>query len=159
MKISNEAIALFVRFWLTTTPTLADTAQAAAQAKSRERYEGFVQMLGRRLARGDTLVAEITAEMNAGNSSVDLLLSGSSGLGCHADPSPPTPSAFSSMRSCCGRRRRQADRRPAMMAQTPAAEVRWMKAKQRLAASRAKQPDDLAAKQGWLPVQSSCALT
>jgi hypothetical protein len=33
IKISNEAIALFVRFWLTSTPPLPDTAQSAAQAK------------------------------------------------------------------------------------------------------------------------------
>ena len=44
-----------MRFWLTSTPPLPDTAQAAAQAKGRERYEGFVEALGRRLARGQTL--------------------------------------------------------------------------------------------------------
>jgi predicted transcriptional regulator len=31
VEISNEAIALFVRFWLTSTTPLPDTAQAAAQ--------------------------------------------------------------------------------------------------------------------------------
>ena len=51
--ISNEALALFVRFWLTVTPPLPDTAQAATQAKGRERYEGFVEALGRRLAKGN----------------------------------------------------------------------------------------------------------
>ena len=40
--ISNEALALFVRFWLTNTPPLPDSAQAAAQATGRERYDGFV---------------------------------------------------------------------------------------------------------------------
>jgi hypothetical protein len=44
--ISNEALALFVRFWLAVTPPLPDTAQPAAQAKGRERYEGFVEALG-----------------------------------------------------------------------------------------------------------------
>lgn len=63
VTISNEAIALFVRFWLTSTPPLPDTAQPAAQAKGRERYEGFVEALGRRLARGRTLSDEITAEV------------------------------------------------------------------------------------------------
>jgi predicted transcriptional regulator len=52
ITISNEALALFVRFWLTVTPPLPDTAQPAAQAKGRERYEGFVEALGRRLAKG-----------------------------------------------------------------------------------------------------------
>src|SRR5579875_3925732 len=54
-NISNEALALFVRFWLTTTPPLPDSAQAAAHAKGRERYDGFVDALARRLARGRTL--------------------------------------------------------------------------------------------------------
>ena len=69
VKISNEAIALFVRFWLTSTPPLPDTAQAAAQTKGRERYEGFVGALGRRLARGGSLADEVTADINTGASS------------------------------------------------------------------------------------------
>ena len=32
-RISSEALALFVRFWLTSTPPLPDAAQATAQAK------------------------------------------------------------------------------------------------------------------------------
>jgi hypothetical protein len=56
-------LALFVRFWLTVTPPLPDTAQPAAQAKGRERYEGFVEALGRRLAKGQTLSAEISQEI------------------------------------------------------------------------------------------------
>src|SRR6266849_2747671 len=63
VTISNEAVALFIRFWLTSTPPLPDTAQAAAQAKGRERYDGFVEALGRRLARGRTLADEITADV------------------------------------------------------------------------------------------------
>lgn len=65
VKISNEAVALFVRFWLTSTPPLPDSAQAASQAKGHERYEGYVAALGRRIARGQLLADEIGAEMNA----------------------------------------------------------------------------------------------
>jgi predicted transcriptional regulator len=57
--IGNEALALFVRFWLTHTPPLPDTASAAAQAKGTERYDGFIEALGRRLARGSILADEI----------------------------------------------------------------------------------------------------
>ena len=63
VTISNEALALFVRFWLTATPPLPDTAQPAAQTKGRERYEGFVEALGRRLARGQTLAQEISLDI------------------------------------------------------------------------------------------------
>ncbi|UYN94109.1 MAG: ribbon-helix-helix domain-containing protein [Enhydrobacter sp.] len=63
VTITNEALALFVRFWLTATPPLPDTAQPAAQAKGRERYEGYVEALGRRLAKGRTLADEISQDI------------------------------------------------------------------------------------------------
>ena len=65
MTISNEALAVFVRFWLTSTPPLPDTALTAAQTKARERYEGFVEALGRRLARGRKLADEVSRDVEA----------------------------------------------------------------------------------------------
>ena len=65
VTISNEALALFVRFWLTVTPPLPDTAQPAAQAKGRERYEGFVEALGRRLGKGQSLAQEISQDLTS----------------------------------------------------------------------------------------------
>src|ERR1700744_4074041 len=62
VTISNEALAVFVRFWLTSTPPLPDAAMPAAQAKGRERYEGFVEALGRRLAKGQSLAQEISQD-------------------------------------------------------------------------------------------------
>jgi hypothetical protein len=63
--ISNEALALFVRFWLTSTSPLPDTARPVAQIKGRERYEGFVEALARRLARGRTLADEVVSDIAA----------------------------------------------------------------------------------------------
>jgi predicted transcriptional regulator len=63
ITITNEALALFVRFWLTTTPALPDTAQAAAQTKGQARYEGYIEALVRRLAKGQTLASEISEDM------------------------------------------------------------------------------------------------
>jgi hypothetical protein len=57
--ITLEALGLFVRAWLTATPPLADSAQAAAQAKGRERYESFVETLGRRIQQGRSLSKEV----------------------------------------------------------------------------------------------------
>ncbi|OWJ64620.1 CopG family transcriptional regulator [Inquilinus limosus] len=62
--ISVEALALFVRFWLTVTPPLPGNAQAAAQAKGRERYRDFLDTLGRRLAKGRGLLQEIPSDMS-----------------------------------------------------------------------------------------------
>jgi predicted transcriptional regulator len=69
VTITNEALALFVRFWLTTTPTLPDTAQAAAQTKGKERYEGYIEALVRRLAKGQTLAKEISEDVDRLNKS------------------------------------------------------------------------------------------
>ena len=57
--IAAETLALFVRFWLTVTPPLPNEAQAPAQAKGRERFEGFVEALGRRLQKGQSFLREI----------------------------------------------------------------------------------------------------
>jgi len=63
VEISNEALALFVRFWLTSTPPLPDGALAAAQAKGRERYAGFVEALGRRIAKGASLARDLSEDI------------------------------------------------------------------------------------------------
>lgn len=59
VHIGNEALALFVRFWLTSTPPPSDALLAAAQAKGKERYKGFVEALGRRLAQGSQLADDV----------------------------------------------------------------------------------------------------
>lgn len=58
-----EALGLFIRAWLTATPPLADSAQAAAQAKGRERYESFLEALGRRVQQGRSLAKEVAEEI------------------------------------------------------------------------------------------------
>ncbi len=71
VDISSEALAVFVRFWLTSTPPLPDSSIAAANAKGRERYAGFVEALGRRLARGKRLADEIIHDVAAKSSQQD----------------------------------------------------------------------------------------
>lgn len=66
--IGNEAFALFVRFWLTNVPPLPDSAQPAAQVKGRERYDSFVEALGRRLAKGKSLADELSREIEPAGS-------------------------------------------------------------------------------------------
>jgi len=69
--ISVEALALFVRFWLTTTPALPEQAQGAARAKGAERYDAFVEALGRRLSKGPTLLREVSLDIAASDSPAD----------------------------------------------------------------------------------------
>ena len=61
--LTAETLALFIRFWLTITPPLPNDAQAAAQAKGRERFEGFVEALGRRLQKGPSFLREIPEDI------------------------------------------------------------------------------------------------
>lgn len=63
LGISVETLAVFVRFWLTTTPSLPEPAAQAARAKAAERYESFVTALGRRLAKGPKLRQEISEDI------------------------------------------------------------------------------------------------
>ena len=54
-ELNSEALALFVRFWLTANPALPDAARAAAQAQGKERFEGFVEALARKMEFGPKL--------------------------------------------------------------------------------------------------------
>lgn len=63
--VAIEAIALFVRFWLNSTPALPESVQAEARAKGLQRYDAFVDALGRRLSRGPKLRQEIAEDVPA----------------------------------------------------------------------------------------------
>jgi hypothetical protein len=63
VKISNEAIALFVRFWLTTTPALPEAVRGTAQASGNERYRTFIEALGRRIEKGHSLESEVIKDV------------------------------------------------------------------------------------------------
>lgn len=54
-ELNAEALALFVRFWLTANPALPDAARAAAQAQGKERFDGFVEALARKMEFGPKL--------------------------------------------------------------------------------------------------------
>jgi predicted transcriptional regulator len=61
--ICVETLALFIRFWLTTTPPLPEPAAQAARAKAGARYDNFVAALGRRLNQGPKLRQEIPEDV------------------------------------------------------------------------------------------------
>lgn len=65
LAIVGETLSLFIRFWLMVTPPLAETAQASARAKGNERFEGFLQNLGRKLATGDRFLKELSRDVSA----------------------------------------------------------------------------------------------
>ena len=63
IELSNEAFALFVRFWLTNNPPLPDTAIKAAQASGKKRWQNFVGTLARRMEAGPKLREELSQEI------------------------------------------------------------------------------------------------
>ena len=65
LEIAVEMLALFVRSWMAATPSLPEAAQAAARARGRDRYERFVESLGRRLASGRSFTRELAFELEA----------------------------------------------------------------------------------------------
>jgi len=60
--VTLETIALFIRFWLTSTPALPEQSSPAARAKGAERYDRFVEALGRRLSSGSSILKEVSIE-------------------------------------------------------------------------------------------------
>lgn len=72
LGITAETLALFVRFWLSVTPPLNGEAHAAAQAKGRERYEGFIETVGRRLQQGQTFLREIPDDFDSDSKPISM---------------------------------------------------------------------------------------
>jgi predicted transcriptional regulator len=61
--INVEMMALFIRFWLSNTPTLSEGERAARQKLGGDRYDGFVAALGRRLAKGPKVYQELSEDV------------------------------------------------------------------------------------------------
>lgn len=96
IEVAVEMLALFVRSWMAATPALSDAGQAAARARGRDRYERFVESLGRRLASGRSFTRELAFELEAAarDAAVDQASDIRSGdEGARDEESPPGPSA------------------------------------------------------------------
>ena len=65
LAVLGETVSLFVYFWLAATPPQPESAQASARAKGAERFEGFMQTLGKRLATGDRFLKELSRDVDS----------------------------------------------------------------------------------------------
>jgi len=52
LGILMESLALFVRYEFMVTPPLPESQQAAARASAQDRYQAFIEQVGRRIAAG-----------------------------------------------------------------------------------------------------------
>ncbi|OCC23802.1 CopG family transcriptional regulator [Croceicoccus estronivorus] len=63
--IGVEMIALFVRFWLSNTPPPPEAERSAMRRLGNDRYDAFMEALGRRLAKGPKVRQEISEDVPA----------------------------------------------------------------------------------------------
>jgi predicted transcriptional regulator len=63
--VGVEMIALFVRFWLSNTPPPPEAERAAMRRQGGDRYDAFIEALGRRLAKGPNVRQEIGEDVEA----------------------------------------------------------------------------------------------
>ena len=54
-QIVMESLALFIRYYLTVTPPLSESEQSAARAVGQDRFQSFIDQVGRRIAGGRSL--------------------------------------------------------------------------------------------------------
>lgn len=64
VELTNETMALFIRFWLTSNPPLPDAAMKAAQASGARRWRSFVDALSRRMEAGPRLKEELSRDID-----------------------------------------------------------------------------------------------
>ena len=69
--IVAETLALYVRYHLTMTPPLPLPDREAARALGRDRFEMFIAQVGKRVASGNRLVAEVLERLTT--ASPDLI--------------------------------------------------------------------------------------
>jgi predicted transcriptional regulator len=63
LAVSIEAVALFIRCWVTVASSMPDNLQELAQAKGRDRFASFLGMLGQRLSTGQRIFHEVAADV------------------------------------------------------------------------------------------------
>lgn len=63
-QVVLESLALFIRYQLTVTAPLPKAEQEAARAVGQERFDSFVQQVGRRLAQGRSITRDVLAHIS-----------------------------------------------------------------------------------------------
>ncbi len=63
IAIGIEMSAMFVRFWLTSTSPPAEAERALLRRLGNDRYDAFIEALGRRLAKGPRLREELREDI------------------------------------------------------------------------------------------------
>ena len=65
VELTNETLALFVRFWLINSAPLPEEAVKAAQASGKKRWLAFVESLARRMESASRFSQELSREVSS----------------------------------------------------------------------------------------------
>jgi hypothetical protein len=63
-SVASEALALLIRFWLTTTAAVPRQRGRCGASQGQERSRGFHQAIARRIAEGHSVTREILEELS-----------------------------------------------------------------------------------------------
>jgi len=63
--IAVEMLAMFVRFWLSNAPPPPTSERALLRRLGNDRYDAFIEALGRRLAKGPKVRQELREDISA----------------------------------------------------------------------------------------------
>lgn len=63
LQITLEALGLFIRYQLTVIPPLPEADQAAARALGQERFQHFIDQVGRRVASAKSMTRDVLARV------------------------------------------------------------------------------------------------
>ena len=66
VQIVMESLALFIRYEFTVTAPPSEADQAAARAVAQDRYQAFIEQVGRRIAAGRTIARDLGAAESDG---------------------------------------------------------------------------------------------
>jgi len=62
MMISSETLALFVRYFMTVTPSVSEQDRTTLQAKGRDRFEHFLEQVAKRIATGRRISEDVIVD-------------------------------------------------------------------------------------------------
>lgn len=62
VEVGNEALALYIRFWLGVTPSMPQEPTTATKATGERRFQNFIEALSRRVEDGNRLSSDVSGE-------------------------------------------------------------------------------------------------
>ena len=85
-QIVIESLGIFIRHYLTLSPQIPQADIQAAQAYGHQRFQRFIEQLGKRLAGTQSLVADIAAQLANGTAGESVAVANTSTQSASTSP-------------------------------------------------------------------------